>query len=760
MTDVITLSSESDEDDSDVEIVGSYSHFMTKADPLPLSAVRVDVDALNVNVPTHYIDLKDPRWSMPELKMRKRKNSTSLVVVDLTENDMANGTKQETETENLPQNDFQLKEEEERRSAKLDQTSNQKDYDSQRSSSSDPTVQLRDCMHKPKQRCLDLQTQHQKQTANAHHCIPTVKLKRLPFLKTRVTDLKISSPHVLFTNDCTQMSLNISPPGGHSETPECSSNLRTTNGPHTEPDLDQAHLQTVGSPVRQEQQEKRNELTSKQVNAERSHLESTADCPLSDRGTTVTDTREYTLEDVKDALSYMLIPSPSSSLSCQDKAHFQKEVLCSNLEELKSDISGSRQSYLSAYSSPHPPPTELISSGPNDIDSLSQNLMSQVVPASTSEQTPAENTSEWQLKEVKTDEASGSSDLMHWSAPVEPPLSVFKAEDMDGGSGSVQYVGDLGNDSPLSFQWSDEFNGEQENTDSRSEMNFRAASEEDRHFVCPSTLKELTSGTAQALIHKEEKDLGSPEVLCRQSLSLVYTTIDVNYPEGTLQLLSDLLQPGYNPPKDITFHLLHGILLDPQCPYHLCVQAFNMLMRTQRHHMADKTTVPWDWEQLTTFMGNQDQTKRHRIEVVRMLLEYVVQTLEDDFKAKCSSSDLHLSIAKATLSCDQQFSHVRDVIKWLFSIIMKTTEHGESTEAAREKEEQIRMVSILQRMLSLALEVDRSPVITSAKLSQELFHMLVGDVPLRAHRMVLKGGRDGKSWCTFSGCCCSATTKQ
>lgn len=32
----------------------------------------------------------------------------------------------------------------------------------------------------------------------------------------------------------------------------------------------------------------------------------------------------------------------------------------------------------------------------------------------------------------------------------------------------------------------------------------------------------------------------------------------------------------------------------------------------------------------------------------------------------------------------------RDVIKWLFSAIIKSTEHGESIEAARERDEQIR----------------------------------------------------------------------
>lgn len=47
--DVITLSSDS-EDDSDVEITGSFINTMGRADILPLSAVRVDVDAVKVNV--------------------------------------------------------------------------------------------------------------------------------------------------------------------------------------------------------------------------------------------------------------------------------------------------------------------------------------------------------------------------------------------------------------------------------------------------------------------------------------------------------------------------------------------------------------------------------------------------------------------------------------------------------------------------------------------------------------------------------------
>lgn len=55
----------------------------------------------------------------------------------------------------------------------------------------------------------------------------------------------------------------------------------------------------------------------------------------------------------------------------------------------------------------------------------------------------------------------------------------------------------------------------------------------------------------------------------------------------------------------------------------------------------------------------QDSADRQRCSVIRMFLDYIVQTLEDDFQAKRSGSALNQSIAKSLLSCDQQFSQVR-----------------------------------------------------------------------------------------------------
>lgn len=421
-------------------------------------------------------------------------------MLDLTESNVANGT------ENLP-DDCQIKQE------NTNQTSNKQDFNTEKSSSRDPPVSTLqwDCGDlKPKQRCLDPQTQ----TDKAHHCAPTVKLRRLPFLETHVTELKASKCSVYVTKDSKEMSLHLRQPDSNSEAPEYNSNVRTTttsNGPHMEPLLDESPT-VIESLVRQEQQENSNEFTSIQLNAEISqHLQSPADSPCSDKGSTVATSKEHSApEDERDDLcSSMLFPCPTFPFSSQDKAQgsLQREVLCSNLEQLELDKADSRHSCFSDHSSPHSPTTGLNASEPRDLDSLSQ-----VDP------TPlAEHTSEWQSEEVKADEASYSPDFLCGSISCEPPLSVSKTEDMDDGSGTGTYRGDLGIDSPVSFLWQEGSDGEQANEESRFDMDFRAASREDRHFVCPVTLRKIMSGPAQALVRHISPDVFSSVAVINSS---------------------------------------------------------------------------------------------------------------------------------------------------------------------------------------------------------------------------------------------------
>nr|XP_057919951.1 SUMO-interacting motif-containing protein 1 isoform X5 [Doryrhamphus excisus]XP_057919952.1 SUMO-interacting motif-containing protein 1 isoform X5 [Doryrhamphus excisus] len=316
-------------------------------------------------------------------------------------------------------------------------------------------------------------------------------------------------------------------------------------------------------------------------------------------------------------------------------------------------------------------------------------------------------------------------DVVTDAEPVDAPASISESEDLQG---LWSWESEEERQGSNTFMW-------QEETDKANNANgdFREPSQDEKRFVCPHRFQKVMHG----LSHTLEEDVRWSTPFCERSLRLIYTTMQVNIKEGTLQLLADLLHPGYCPPKEVMSHLLSDILLDPLCSHHHCVKAWDLLMRAQRHHSVDKNTVPWSWELVTSVMSNQDEQNRPRPEVVRMFLEYILQTLEDDFSYRKSTSDLHHSIAKATLSCNRHFPHVRDVIQWMFSSIVKSTGNGESSEAAQEREEHIRIVSSLQRMLSLALEVDGSPAPGAPRLSQELFFMLVSTEPRRAHRLLL-----------------------
>lgn len=76
----------------------------------------------------------------------------------------------------------------------------------------------------------------------------------------------------------------------------------------------------------------------------------------------------------------------------------------------------------------------------------------------------------------------------------------------------------------------------------------------------------------------------------------------------------------------------------------------------------------------------------------------------------------------------------RDVIKWLFSAIMKSTECGESREAARERDEQVRWITNLEICISIYKEV----------LMHE-YIIMAASVPVLLSRA---------EWCTSSRGCC------
>lgn len=364
----------------------------------------------------------------------------------------------EQETENLPPDDCQSK----NTNTNLNHISQSQDFNNQKTPLMDSVVcaPQQDCGDpKPKQRRLNPQipeTQHPKKDNKAAPCpnTPAVKLKRLPFLETHVAELKTSKCSVYVTKDCTQMSLN-----SHGEAPCCNSNLSTTTTPN---------VSNVGplfdvSPPKDGQENNSEECTNTQVqDDEPQHLHSPADSPRSVGENSVASSKEHSIHDgPSDGVSSALpITSIDLASSSQDEA--QMESPCSDLNQPKLDEpEKSRQPCSSGNSSPFSPTTASNSSEPFEPDPPSSTS-----PISHSRKSPAES----------SPRSESAEDTPEWQLETET------------------YKGDLGLYSPGSFPWEDESDGEDMNEET---MDCRAVSREDRHFVCPSTLRKLLAGTSQ-----------------------------------------------------------------------------------------------------------------------------------------------------------------------------------------------------------------------------------------------------------------------
>lgn len=649
---MISLSSDSGSD-SEVEIVGSYSN---KNDLLPLSSVRVEVNALNISTSVPCIDLTSLQPSLEEQNTSSRHNLVPLEVVDLTI-DVDRPIKKKSMLSKECQTDEEV-------------TGPQRQFtkaDSQRKSaghSEQDHKAIKICVRGKSQKAL-------LHTKSSCYRSAYVKLNRLSILK--------NNPKSLLTLDrsCVNKAQTMSLHNNKDTNGVCPDLPKTVtfkrNKPFPEVSKDTlCQEEDSGSPK---------DFTLTYCSQAEDHLNHQNSQPSLTQDT----------DNAPTISSFACAPSSGNAQST-----FSKEINCSS----PSLPLGTLTVHPSLVASRNHSPVHSIIVPSEDVNSLSQ-----ITPNCESfKRIPPS-------KDLTSDKAPGSCSHTPQSSPLMS-TTINQEEE------PIIYEDELEAKSSETFsqgQWG------VENESFEQRKTFATDSEDDKYEVCPAALKH--SG-ADFLA---EKDITrKSQMLCHQSLSLVYSTIDENYQEGTLQLLSDLLQPGFYPPKDITSHLLWGILLNSQSPHHNCVHAFDLLMRTQRYHLVDKLSAPWNWEKLSNVLEKQE----HQPEMLCMFLEYVVQTLEDDFKAKQTTAALHQSLAKAVLSFDQ-FSHIRDVCKWLFSAIVK------STDCSDMEPEHIRIVANFQRMLSLSLEVDRSPAICCAKLSMELFHILISSATLRSQRMML-----------------------
>ncbi|CAH6798942.1 Simc1 [Phodopus roborovskii] len=241
------------------------------------------------------------------------------------------------------------------------------------------------------------------------------------------------------------------------------------------------------------------------------------------------------------------------------------------------------------------------------------------------------------------------------------------------------------------------------------------------------------------------------EPIPHRRLRMVTNTIEENFPLGTVQFLMDFVSPQHYPPREIVAHIIQKILLSGSETVDVLKEAYMLLMKIQQLHPANAKTVEWDWKLLTYVMEEEGQTLPGRV----LFLRYVVQTLEDDFQQILRRQRQHLqqSIANTVLSCDKQPHNVRDVIKWLVKAVTENesaklpdgTQSSSGTGVLKAGSDHLSpqpnltrntnqlIVCQLQRMLSIAVEVDRTPTCSSNKIAEMMFGFVL-DIPERSQR--------------------------
>ncbi|KAJ7406192.1 hypothetical protein WISP_135480 [Willisornis vidua] len=208
----------------------------------------------------------------------------------------------------------------------------------------------------------------------------------------------------------------------------------------------------------------------------------------------------------------------------------------------------------------------------------------------------------------------------------------------------------------------------------------------------------------QGIAPSRETQQQKPGLIPRGKLGMVRSTMEENFLEGTLNFLSEFVSCQHCPPKDIISHLIRKVLLDAH-EENILKDTYMLLMKIQMLHPANTATVGWDWTLLKFIMEDQEKPPGRLL-----FLQYVVQTLEDDLQKNLRLHLLQKSIAKKVLSCDLCFNNVRVIL-------------------------------LLQRMLSIAVEVDRSPTCSSRKIANEIFPFIL-NIPLRSQRMKQQYGKE------------------
>ncbi|XP_054498536.2 SUMO-interacting motif-containing protein 1 isoform X3 [Agelaius phoeniceus] len=287
----------------------------------------------------------------------------------------------------------------------------------------------------------------------------------------------------------------------------------------------------------------------------------------------------------------------------------------------------------------------------------------------------------------------------------------------------------------------------QQATPARTDADSKALLDKLHNFSRSGVQHLFLQGTAPNRDTQKQK----PELIPRGKLSMVHTTMEENILEGTLCFLNEFVSCQHRPPKDIICHLIKQMLLDTH-EGEILNDIYTLLMKIQMLHPANITTLGWDWTLVKFIMEQQEKPPGWLL-----FLQYVVQTLEDDFQHNLKSYQLQKSIAKKVLSCDLCFNNVKEVVNWLVVAVTgigfsqpreqlqeARAEHGSSsprlaspqTEQAQTAFSAQKTMLLLQRMLAMAVEVDRSPTCSSRKIADDIFPFIL-NIPLRSQREAL-----------------------
>ncbi|KAM9311653.1 SUMO-interacting motif-containing protein 1 [Gastrophryne carolinensis] len=199
-------------------------------------------------------------------------------------------------------------------------------------------------------------------------------------------------------------------------------------------------------------------------------------------------------------------------------------------------------------------------------------------------------------------------------------------------------------------------------------------------------------------------------------MRIVDSPKEENFHQGTLHFLSEFVTAQHYPPKDAVKHVLQSILLEAE-EQSLKNEAYMVLMKMQKLHPATLTTVAWDWNLLSEAIGKKDHQTCH------LFFQYVLQTVDDDFQIHVQRRSFQKSLCKAMLSCDKCSSNIKNVIDWLICAVENACREDKEFAVCFQWEE--RLVFLLQRMLSIAVEVDNSPVISSNRIAELLFPRVI-----------------------------------